>query len=763
MFSRYFIVTCCFLKKSGVAMSIKSTVFKALAFTFAASTFSFAGVGMADGAAKFLGNITTAGKILDDFGTYWNQITAEYECVWINVEKERGKYDWSGCDLAYNWAKTNNAHFTFHTLLWGSQKPEWLNKLDVDETKKAFTDWLDAVKEHYPDLEMIEVVNEAVKSNNNYHSNFKTSKLIEALGGGDDYKFVVTAFKMARERWPEAILIYNDYNTILWQKNEGIDLIKKIKAQGAPVDAYGMQFHETTLQGSGYQCLRSTTLKRVLHEAHEQTGLPIYITQYDVGTNNDNFQKECYQEHIPLLIETEYVKGITLWGYIYGKTWLTEGNSGLIKDGVERPALTWLKEYFKSPNAVRYGHGIADGAFKHLGNMIADNQEIPEDFQAYWNQVSPENTCTWTVIEKERGKYDWTGCDNVYYWAQTKKVSFNFRSLLWGTHTPNWLNNFDVDETRKAVENWFDKAAMRYPAPYMIEVVNGGSRDSYGHYHSGFGSGNKIIEALGGDNDDYKFIATAFKMARKRWPHAILTLNDYDDYGWKNNQGAEVIKKIQEQGAPVDAYQIIFAPLVQGSGPEAQCFSSERIQSGIQEIYDKIKLPLFITEYSVGTNNDSLQKACYSEHIPFFMESEYIAGVALNESNPGLIKDGVDRPAMTWLKEYFNEHFYDSKNMWYEKGIERHPLDSLDSIALENPIAIDDRGCKFGNKIRLEQNSLQNYDVFDVQGVRLGKLSAYSFNDASIKLKSASNAKTSGIYFLLSRTTGKMQSVRVAR
>ena len=763
MFSRYFIVTCCFLKKSGVAMSIKSTVFKALAFTFAASTFSFAGVGMADGASKFLGNTTTFGEIPDDFGTYWNQITAEYECVWINVEKERGKYDWSGCDLAYNWAKTNNAHFTFHTLLWGSQKPEWLNKLDVDETKKAFTDWLDAVKEHYPDLEMIEVVNEAVKSNNNYHSNFKTSKLIEALGGGDDYKFVVTAFKMARERWPHAILIYNDYNTILWQKNEGIDLIKKIKAQGAPVDAYGMQFHETTLQGSGYQCLRSTTLKRVLHEAHEQTGLPIYITQYDVGTNNDNFQKECYQEHIPLLIETEYVKGITLWGYIYGKTWLTEGNSGLIKDGVERPALTWLKEYFKSPNAVRYGHGIADGAFKHLGNMIADNQEIPEDFQAYWNQVSPENACTWTVIEKERGKYDWTGCDNVYYWAQTKKVSFNFRSLLWGTHTPNWLNNLDVDETRKAVENWFDKAAMRYPAPYMIEVVNGGSRDSYGHYHSGFGSSNKIIEALGGDNDDYKFIATAFKMARKRWPKAILTLNDYDDYGWKNNQGAEVIKKIQEQGAPVDAYQIIFAPLVQGSGPAAQCFSTERIQSGIQEIYDKIKLPLFITEYSVGTSNDSLQKACYSEHIPLFMESEYIAGVALNESNPGLIKDGVDRPAMTWLKEYFNEHFYDSKNMWYEKGIERHPLDSLDSIALEQPIAIGDNSGRFGGKIRLEQNTLQNYDVFDVQGVRLSNLSAYGFNDANNKLKSASTTKTSGIYFLLSRTTGKMQSVRVAR
>jgi hypothetical protein len=111
---------------------------------------------------------------------------------------------------------------------------------------------------------------------------------------------------------------------------------------------------------------------------------------------------------------------------------------------------------------------------------------------------------------------------------------------------------------------------------------------------------------------------------------------------------------------------------------------------------------------------------------------------------------------MTWLKEYFNEHFYDSKNMWYDKGIERHPLDSLDSAAFEQPTVIS-------NKLRLEQNTLQNYDVFDVQGVRLGKLSAYGFSDASTRLKSANVVKTSGIYFLRNRTTGMMQSVRVAR
>ncbi len=339
--------------------TMKSKTIKSLmaAALLGGAVSSYAGPGLADGAAKFVGNITTRGQVRSDFTQLWNQITAENECKWASIEGTRGRYNWSGCDAAYNWAKQNGGHFKFHALVWGSQYPNWLNGLSTADTKAAITAWFDAVKQHYPDLEMIDVVNEAIKTGSGYHSGYgKNNNIIPALGGDNgNYEFVVTAFKMARERWPDAILIYNDYNTVQWQKNEGIDLINKIKKGGAPVDAYGLQAHDMQVsggqaggQGGGGSCLNINTLKSTIEEIWNKTQMPMFISEYDIASNDDNDQKNCYSQQISYFMENEHIAGITLWGYIYGATWTSGGNSGIIRDGKDRPAMTWLKDYLKS-------------------------------------------------------------------------------------------------------------------------------------------------------------------------------------------------------------------------------------------------------------------------------------------------------------------------------------------------------------------------------------------------------------------------------
>lgn len=129
---------------------------------------------------KFLGNITTGGSVNGggiEFKTLWNQLTAENESKWQSIEgSARNSFNWGGCDNCYNYAKQNGIPFKFHTLIWGAQYPSWMDRLSTEQQYKAIIEWFDAVKKRYPDLPLIDVVNEAVPGH-------QPAPYREALGG----------------------------------------------------------------------------------------------------------------------------------------------------------------------------------------------------------------------------------------------------------------------------------------------------------------------------------------------------------------------------------------------------------------------------------------------------------------------------------------------------------------------------------------------------------------------------------------------------
>ena len=311
--------------------------------TLAGFSFNSATAQLASNPDKFLGNITTYGQI--DYGDekfyeLWNQITPENESKWESVEgRTHGKYNWSSTDKIYKYAKEHGFPLKWHTLVWGSQYPKWMDKLSPEEQYEAIVEWMDAVKERYPDLQMIDVVNEAV-------SGHAPAPYKAALGGDGKtgFDWIIKAFEMAHERWPDAILIYNDYNTFQWNTDQFINLVKTIRDAGAPIDAYGCQSHDLT------DCSEAN-FKKSMDKLQDALKMPMYSTEYDIGTEDDDLQLKRYKEQIPYMWEADYCAGITLWGYIYGKTWTTNGNSGIIKDGKDRPAMTWLREYMQSDAA----------------------------------------------------------------------------------------------------------------------------------------------------------------------------------------------------------------------------------------------------------------------------------------------------------------------------------------------------------------------------------------------------------------------------
>lgn len=304
-----------------------------------------AGAQLSTNPDKFLGNITTGWNSDMDtdgfiFADYWNQVTPENATKWGSVEGDRqGKFNWGGADKAAKYAKEHGFPFKFHTLVWGSQYPNWMNNLSTEKQYEAIVEWMDEAKKHYPNLPVIDVVNEAI-------SGHAPAPYKAALGGDGKtgYDWIIKAFEMAHERWPDAVLVYNDYNTFQWNTDQFIDLVRTIRDAGAPVDAYGCQSHDLT------GCSAST-LKASMKKLQDALKMPMYVTEYDIGTSNDNDQLRDYKAQIPLLWEADYCAGVTLWGWIYGKTWTTDGNSGLIKNKNERPAMEWLREYMQTDAA----------------------------------------------------------------------------------------------------------------------------------------------------------------------------------------------------------------------------------------------------------------------------------------------------------------------------------------------------------------------------------------------------------------------------
>ena len=293
---------------------------------------------------KFLGNITTryqvdAGGGVASFYRLWNQITCENESKWGSVEGNRGSYNW-GCDNAVNYAKQHKFLFKFHALVWGSQYPNWLSNLSASERYNAIVKWMNAVKNKYPNLEMIDVVNEAVGMHQQGNPMMK-----ESLGGGGKtgYDWLIKAFELAYERWPNAILIYNDFNTFQSDTQAYLDLVRTLRNAGAPVDAYGCQSHDVNN-------ISASNLRSAMKQLQDGLKMPMYITELDVDIENDTQQRDQYKSIFPIMWEAEYCAGVTIWGYIHGATWVS--NSGLIKNGQDRPAMTWLREYMQTEKAI---------------------------------------------------------------------------------------------------------------------------------------------------------------------------------------------------------------------------------------------------------------------------------------------------------------------------------------------------------------------------------------------------------------------------
>jgi endo-1,4-beta-xylanase len=294
----------------------------------------------ANAESQFLGNIWGSGSEPLNFGQYWDQVTPENSGKWASVEPSRDQMSWNWLQSAYDYAKGNGMPFKEHTFVWGhsSGQPDWVCSLSESEQRAEVEEFMESVCSRFPDIDYIDVVNEPLHDQPCYKN---------ALGGDGStgWDWVIWSYEKARQYCGNAQLHLNDYGILNSSSNTSqyITIINLLQSRGL-IDGVGAQGH-------GLESTPASTIQSNL-DTLAGTGLPIFISEYDVDRADDNQQLQIYQEQIPIFWEHPAVEGVTLWGYVEGEIW--KSNAYLIhSDGSERPAMTWLQEYVNGPRPTQ--------------------------------------------------------------------------------------------------------------------------------------------------------------------------------------------------------------------------------------------------------------------------------------------------------------------------------------------------------------------------------------------------------------------------
>ena len=302
---------------------------------------------------KFLGSAWSS-RQSTSFTAYWNQVTPENGGKWGSVESTRDVMNWSDLDNAYEVAKSNGFPFKLHTLIWGNQQPAWIESLTPAAQLAQITQWFDAVAARYPHIDFIDVVNEPLHDPPNKPGS-GGGNYISALGGPGrtGWDWVLNSFRMARARFPNAKLLINEYDVTNDRAamQRYVKIVRLLQAENL-IDGVGVQAHAFTTGAGTPMSVHAANLDLLA-----STGLPIYVSELDIDGPTDAIQLEDYKRVFPVFWKHPAVKGITLWGFRPG-LWRTAQGACLVRDnGIERPAMKWLRNYVQITPRARKGRG----------------------------------------------------------------------------------------------------------------------------------------------------------------------------------------------------------------------------------------------------------------------------------------------------------------------------------------------------------------------------------------------------------------------
>ena len=318
----------------------------------------------------------------------FNSITAENAMKPVSVQPEKGKWNWAAADSVANFCRRNGIKLRGHCLMWHNQIGAWMYEdqnghlLSKKEFYRNMKEHIFAVVNRYKDVVYAwDVVNEAISDGGfqishypgqkPYNGPYRYTPMFQIAGD----EFIKMAFIWAHEADPKALLFYNDYNAADPAKRDRIyNMVKKLQAEGAPINAIGMQGHYN-IYGPDMSDVEAAINK------YSELVKTIHITELDIRANEEMggqlqhkmggakitpwvktlFEDQYTQLFKVLRRHSDVVKCVTFWNLGDRDSWVGVNNYPLLFDADYKPK----HAYFLVKNF----------------NADADKVEVKEDFK----------------------------------------------------------------------------------------------------------------------------------------------------------------------------------------------------------------------------------------------------------------------------------------------------------------------------------------------------------------------------------------------
>lgn len=257
---------------------------------------------------------------------------------WDATEPTRGSFAFARGDSDLAFGTANNMLVRGHTLVWHSQLPSWVSagNFDAATLRDIITNHVTTLVTRWKGkLAHWDVVNEVFEED----GTFRQSVFYRTLGE----EYIALAFRAARAADPSAKLYINDYNIegVNSKATAVYNLVKKLKAQGVPIDGVGMQAH--LILGSIPGDMGT------MMGQFASLGVDVAVTELDIRMKMPSDaakleqQKKDYYSVTKACTGVSRCVGITVWDFSDKWSWVPSVFTG------EGAALPWDENFVKKP------------------------------------------------------------------------------------------------------------------------------------------------------------------------------------------------------------------------------------------------------------------------------------------------------------------------------------------------------------------------------------------------------------------------------